>query len=139
MKRILGAVLLMVLGAGMLWASDNAQALGVLRNARYVYVTSYDGDQFSMDLFPQDREAIANVQDALRKSGKYMVVYEPHNADMVLAVMSRPSEDVLAVYDARHAGLGGTYLWRTMGRGGLDKNETPLVKQFLDNMAKFNK
>jgi hypothetical protein len=120
-----------------LWASDGAQALGVLRNARYVYVTSYDGDQFNFNLFPQDREAIANVQDALRKSGRYMVVYEPRNADMVLAVMSRPSEDVLAVYDAHR--LNGTYLWRTMGRGGLDKDETPLVKQFLENMAKFNK
>lgn len=129
----------MLSSVGMLWASDNAQALGILRNARYVYVTSYDGDQFNMNLFPQDREAIANVQDALRKSGKYMIVFEPRDADMVLAVMSRPSEDVLAVYDARRPGLGGTYLWRTMSRGGLDKDETPLVKQFLDNMAKFNK
>jgi hypothetical protein len=51
--------------------------------------------------------------------------------------MSRGSEDVLAVYDAH--GPQGTYLWRTMHRGGLQKEETPLVKEFLGEMAKFSK
>jgi hypothetical protein len=43
-------------------------------------------------------------------------------------VASRPSEDVLAVYDAH--GLRGNYLWRVMGCGGLESGETPLVTQF---------
>jgi hypothetical protein len=29
----------------------------VLKNARFVYVAAYDGDQFNTSLFPQDREA----------------------------------------------------------------------------------
>jgi hypothetical protein len=44
-------------------------------------------------------------------------------------VQSRPSEDLLAVYDAK--GWPRTnFLWRTMGRQGLQQGETPLVTQF---------
>src|SRR6267154_1543018 len=99
---------------------------GTLVNARYVYVTSYDGEQFNPDLLPEDRQAIGTVQDAIQKWGKFIVVYEPRQADIVLMVTSRPSEDVLAVYDA-HGWPRNQYLWRMMGRSGLQQNEAPLV------------
>jgi hypothetical protein len=99
---------------------------GTLVNARYVYVTSYDGDQFDPNLLSEDRQAINVVQDAMQKWGKVILVYEPGQADVVLMVMSRPSEDVLAVYDA-HGWPGNQYLWRMMGRSGLQPGETPLV------------
>jgi hypothetical protein len=92
---------------------------GTLVNARYVYVTSYDGDQFDPNLFPADRDAIGAVQDSIQKWGKFVV-------DVVLMVMSRPSEDVLAVYDAR-GWPRDQYLWRMMGRSGLQSGETPLA------------
>jgi hypothetical protein len=100
---------------------------GTLVNARYVYVTSYDGDQFDPNLLPEDRQAIGTVQDAMQKWGKFILVYEPRQADIVLMVMSRPSEDVLAVYDAHRWPGDGQYLWRMMGRNGLQPSETPLV------------
>lgn len=99
---------------------------GTLVNARYVYVTSYDGDQFDPNLLPEDRQAIGTVQDAMQKWGKFIVVYEPRQADIVLMVTSRPSEDILAVYDA-HRWPGNQYLWRMMGRSGLQPSEAPLV------------
>ena len=99
---------------------------GTLANARYVYVTSYDGDQFNINLLPEDRQAIGAVEDALQKWGKFTLVYEPNQADFVLMVMSRPSEDVLAVYDA-HGWPQNQYLWRMMGRSGLQTSETPFV------------
>ena len=99
---------------------------GTLVNARYVYVTSYDGNQFDPNLFPADRDAIGAVQDSIQKWGKFVVVYEPRQADVVLMVMSRPSEDVLAVYDA-HGWPRDQYLWRMMGRSGLQTGETPLA------------
>src|SRR5580700_6317787 len=99
---------------------------GTLVNAKYVYVTSYDGDQFNINLLPEDRQAISAVQDALQKWGKFTLVYEPRQADIVLMVMSRPSEDVLAVYDA-HGWPQNEYLWRVMGRSGLQPSEAPLV------------
>jgi hypothetical protein len=99
---------------------------GTLVNARYVYVTSYDGNQFDPDLLPEDRQAIGSVQDALQKWGKFTLVYQPGDADIVLMVTSRPSEDILAVYDA-HGWPRDQYLWRMMGRSGLQQNETPFI------------
>lgn len=99
---------------------------GTLVNAHYVYVTSYDGDQFNPNLLSEDRQAISAVQDAIEKWGKLVVVYQPQQADIVLMVTSRPSEDVLAIYDA-HGWPGNQYQWRMMGRNGLQRSETPFV------------
>ena len=102
---------------------------GILSNAQYVYVASYDGDQFNTNLLPEDRNAIGAVQDAIQKWGKLTLVYKPSEADIIILVTSRPSEDVMAVYDG-HRGPNGNYLWRVMGRDGLESGETPLVTQF---------
>ena len=116
------------------WAENASEMPRIFANARFVYVAAYDGDQFNPNLLPEDREAIARVQDSIQKWGKLTVVYRPQDADVILLVQSRPSEDVLAVYDA-HGGDASsrpsqTYLWRVMGRGGLQKGEMPLVSQF---------
>ena len=102
---------------------------GILANARYVYVASYDGDQFDPNLLPGDRDAIGAVQNAIQEWGKLIIVYRPSEADIILLVMSRPSEDLMAVYDAR-PWPSGNFLWRVMGRDGLQAGETPLVTQF---------
>ena len=91
---------------------------GILANARYVYVASYDGDQFDPNLLPEDQVAIGAVQNAIQEWGKLTLVYRPSEADIIILVTSRPSEDVLAVYDAR-PWPGGNFLWRVMGRDGL--------------------
>jgi hypothetical protein len=102
---------------------------GILANATYVYVASYDGDQFDPNLIPEDRDAIGAVQNAIQEWGKLMIVYRPSEADIIILVTSRPSEDLLAVYDG-HQGPNGNFLWRVMGRDGLQSGETPLVTQF---------
>ncbi|MGA9508903.1 MAG: hypothetical protein WBV55_09810, partial [Candidatus Sulfotelmatobacter sp.] len=104
------------LAACIAWAAPAPKATpqgvpafpGTLINSRYVYVTSYDGDQFNTNLFPEDRQAIATVQDALQKWGKFTLVYQANQADIVLMVTSRPSEDILAIYDA-HGWPGNQY------------------------------
>jgi hypothetical protein len=126
MNRALGASMIVLLTVAAIAEHKIPAFPKVLINARYVYVTSYDGDQYDPRLLPEDREAIANVQDAIQKWGRYALVYRPEQADMVLMVMSRPSEDVLAAYDG-HGWPWCTYLWRVMGQGGLQKGETPLV------------
>jgi hypothetical protein len=132
--RKLGAILsAMLILAAAAWAAPKPSTPdrpfpAVLKNARFVYVGSYDGDQFNPNLFPQDREAISAVEDSIRKWGKLMVVTRPSDADIIVLVQSRPSEDVLAVYDAHMR--GGQYLWRTMGRDGLQSGETPMATQF---------
>jgi hypothetical protein len=129
----IGAMLLIVaVAAAVPKALPSAQAEqpfpGTLRNARYVYVASYDGDEFNQRLLPEDRDAIVSVQNAIQKWGKLILVYKPEDADIILLVQSRPSEDVLAVYDARLS--TGQYLWRVMGRDGLQTGETPLLTKF---------
>lgn len=135
MRKLVAAMMVMF-AAAMAFAApkpprsaQNEQLFpATLRNARFVYVAAYDGDQFDPRLLPEDRDAIANVQDAIQKWGKLTLVYEPGQADIILLVQSRPTEDILAVYDAHLA--GGQYLWRVMGRGGLQKGETPLLTKF---------
>jgi len=135
-KKSLGILALLVLLAGVALATEAIPPLPkILNNARYVYVTSYDGDQFNPNLLPEDRQAIASVQDAIQKSGKFILVYQPGQADIVLMVQSRPTEDVLAVYDA-HGWPRNQYLWRVMGAGGLQQGETPFVTQFLQAFDK---
>jgi hypothetical protein len=151
MKRMKFTIVLssmILLLAGLSWAGPvsspvasktDAQTVpafpGTLVNARFVYVTSYDGDQFNINLLPEDRQAIATVQNAIQKWGKFTLVYEPNQADIVLMVMSRPSEDVLAVYDA-HGWPQNQYLWRMMSRSGLQPSEAPLM---LDMEKAFQK
>jgi hypothetical protein len=138
MKRNILAILLLSLALSTL---SSAAASGktpemprTLANARFVYVAAYDGDQFDPNLLPDDRAAIGRVEDAIQKWGKLTVVYRAQDADIILMVESRPSEDVLAVYDAHsgdaRSGPSQTYLWRVTGRGGLQKSEIPLFSQF---------
>ena len=136
-------IFLAAIAAAAAAPKDRVQSIppfpGSLVNAHYVYVTSYDGDQFDVNLLPEDRRAIGTVQDAIQKSGKFTVVYQPQQADMVLMVMSRPSEDTLAVYDGRGWQQESQYLWRMMGRNGLQAGESPLVanlEKAFDSAAK---
>lgn len=130
MKKISAVVGLLLLFAVSALATSQSNILlfpKTLTNARYVYVAAFDGDQFNPNLLPEDRAAIVNAQDALRQWGRYVIVYRAQDADMILLVQSRPTEDVIAAYDAHTP--GSDYLWRAMGRGGLQKGETPLVSQ----------
>ena len=138
MKKNIFATVLLSLALTMLSAAaasgNPPQMPRTLANARFVYVAAYDGDQFDPNLLPDDRAAIGRVEDAIQKWGKLTVVYRAQDADIILMVESRPSEDVLAVYDAHsgdaRSGPSQTYLWRVMGRDGLQKSEIPLFSQF---------
>jgi hypothetical protein len=136
MKRLSLPAAILIIGAAISAAAapipTTANVLafpGTLANARYVYVASYDGDQFNPDLLPEDWNAIGAVQDAIQKWGKLTIVYRPSEADVIILVTSRPSEDLMAVYDGHQEPIGN-FLWRVMGRDGLEYGETPLVTQF---------
>jgi len=141
--RNIWAVVCLLMLSGMAFAAPNKQVdlkpfPKTLINARFVYVTSYDGNEFSWNVLPEDRQAIGDVQQALKAWGRYVVVYEPRQADMILAVQKRGSEDVLAVYDAHSSG-DPVYLWRAMSDGGLDKNEMPIFAELRQAVEKASK
>jgi hypothetical protein len=142
-NKIWAVVCLFVLSAAMALAAPTAQTdvkpfPKTLINARFVYVTSYDGNEFNWNVLPEDRQAINDVQQALKDWGHYIVVYTPQQADMILAVQKRGSEDVLAVYDAHSSG-DPVYLWRAMSNGGLDKGEMPIFAELRQAVEKASK
>ena len=63
---------------------DNLSAL--FSNARYVYIQAEDGDMMKPGLFPEDREAIANVQDALKDWHRYALTINRGDADLIIIV-----------------------------------------------------
>jgi hypothetical protein len=58
----------------------------VFAQARYAYVQATDGNEFDPRLFPEDREAIANVENALRGWGRYSLTVRREDADIVFVV-----------------------------------------------------
>jgi hypothetical protein len=136
MKRWFIVPVLIVLPALALIAQTNWEFLSPLRNAQFVYVTSYSGTQFSANPLPEDRAAIGAVQTALQNL-QYTVVYHPEKADMIVAVERRPSEDVLAVY-SRESLRNGAYLWRATAKHGLSSPNLPLMQELRTALAKAN-
>ncbi len=138
-------------------------------NARYVYVTGYNGSEFSARSFPDDRLAITDVQNGIKRWKKYIVVYKPEDADLILLVRKgrvaalrpritiggrvpepeRPGlgtdadvgsgGDMLAVYDARAGGLDSAPLWRQMSNGGLNQPGLPLLERFRKDVEESAK
>jgi len=77
MKRALSGVLVWLIAAAVAMAAPETRDQpfpGTLINAKYVYVTAYDGNQFDPNRLPEDRQAIAAVEDAIQKWGHYVLV-----------------------------------------------------------------
>lgn len=141
-------------------AGKKAPLPALVVNARYVYVTGYNGSEYSTRSFPDDRRAITDIQDGLKKWKKYIVVYKQEDADLILLVRKGrvagirphvtiggripeqerpglgtdadvgPAEDMLAVYDARSGALDSAPLWRQLAPGGLNEPGLPLLERF---------
>jgi hypothetical protein len=58
----------------------------VFQNARYVYVEAVDGDILKPGLYPEDRQAITDVQDSIRAWNRYAIALNRGEADLVIVV-----------------------------------------------------
>ena len=58
----------------------------VFQNAKYVYVEAVDGDIFKPGLYPEDRQAISDVQDSIRDWNRYTIVTRRDEAELVFVV-----------------------------------------------------
>jgi len=130
-----------------------------LAQAQYVAL-GYDlGDRFvseiegiaNRDVLTEDRKALSDVRDELKKWNRYLVVERPAQAELLIAVRTgrrasvgvgapvggrRPSgattgrvelssrDDMLSVYEAG-SGLSGLLLWRGQRPGGLSSDSRP--------------
>ena len=87
MKLITSVALALTLAAPLALAKDKKKDLpAVFSSARYVYVEAESGDIMDPRLFPEDRQAIADVQDMLKDWNRYAVALNRQDADLVMIV-----------------------------------------------------
>ena len=88
MKLIPSVALALALAAPLALAKDKKtkDVPAILNTARFVYVEAEDGDIMNPRLFPEDREAIADVQDELRDWKRYAVALKQSDAELVMVV-----------------------------------------------------
>jgi hypothetical protein len=88
MKLITSVTLALILAAPLAFAKDKKKKdlPAVFSTARFVYVQAEDGDVMKPGLFPEDREAIGDVQDGLRDWKRYAVTINRSDAELVMIV-----------------------------------------------------
>lgn len=162
LKRNASLWLLLVFALALKGEDKNAIS-AVVRNATYVMVTTYSGDIFRPDVTPDDRHAVQNVQDKIQKWGRYKLVYNRGEADLILVVRTGrlaevkggmrvgthgsgesiggevgDRQDTLEVYMASQ-GINGPPLWRGRAPGGLKAPEMQLVQEFRSKVEASEK
>src|SRR5689334_16628121 len=162
LKRNASLCLLFVFALS-LKAEDKGAISAVIRNATYVMVTTYSGDVFSPDVTPDDRHAVQNVQDKIQKWGRYKLVYNRGEADLILVVRTGRLAEVkggvkvgthgsgksiggevgqpqgtLEVYLASE-GINGPAMWRGPAPGGLKAPEMQMVRELRSKVEASEK
>lgn len=64
----------------------SAQMPAVFGSARYVWVEAVDGDEYAPGLYPPDRQAIADVEDAMRHWNRYALTARRQEAELIFIV-----------------------------------------------------
>ncbi|HEY2823120.1 MAG TPA: hypothetical protein VGJ06_18900 [Candidatus Acidoferrum sp.] len=76
--------------------------------ARYAYVEALDGDIYSLNLIPEDREAIVNVENALRGWKHYDVTMRRSDAEILFVVRKERIASVKVGGTISHGPIPGT-------------------------------
>jgi hypothetical protein len=101
MKRFTTIALLLVLAPSLAFAKKKPKkpvVPAIFKQAQYVYVEATDGDEFNPALYPPDREAIANVEQAIREWKRYVLTFDRRDADLVFVVRTGRLAGVRAGY-----------------------------------------
>lgn len=84
--KAFGLLLLLVV-VPLSMAKDKQQQLpGLVVHAKYVFITTYNGDRFDPNAYPDDRQAARDVRDAIQHWGRYIPVERAQDADLILLV-----------------------------------------------------
>ncbi|HXY16226.1 MAG TPA: hypothetical protein VEI26_17180 [Terriglobales bacterium] len=156
-----GLYLVLLLFVLPLVAKDASTLPKLVLHARYVLVTTYFGDEpANARIPPDDRQAVADVEDAIQKWGRYTLVYERKNADLIFLVRKgrivgaqegvgihlgsgfpTPSVGPITGVDAGDPkdmlavynaaqGIDSAPIWRGRQNDGLQPPDMPLFAQF---------
>lgn len=86
-RRIAALVALGLLTAAMAQAKGKKTDVpAAFEHAQYIFVESMQGDEFRPGVYPDDRQAIYDVQDGLKDWNRYTLVMHRQQADIVLMV-----------------------------------------------------
>lgn len=105
---------------------DVAEAIG---KAQAVYVEAADGQQFDRNLDPQERMAIADVQDALQAWKRYRLVTQREDADIVIVVRRGHRMDPdggMTPVDNPNRGADPNNMPGGLPNRGMDPNASPM-------------
>ena len=124
MKLVAAVALTLALTAPLAVAKDKKKKdlPALFSTARYVYVEAEDGDIMNPRLFPEDREAIADVQDELKNWNRYAVALRQSEAELVMVVRRGRlvgAQGVGSVGVGTGPEMGGSY---PVGRNPVDPN-----------------
>ena len=134
----------------------------LVAHARYILVTTYSGDDLTNPhVTPDDRQAVVNVQNAIKKWGRFALAYKAQDAELILLVRkgrfvesmpgirigagsdTKPGvatevptdvgdpRDMLALYDASK-GIDSAPLWRGLMKSGLNPPQMDLMGELRD-------
>lgn len=123
MKRFTTIALLLVLVPTLAFAKKKPKkpvVPAIFGQAQYVYVEAIDGDQFNPRLYPPDREAIANVERAIREWKRYVLTFNRQDADLVVVVRTGRLAGVQGGYS--RGTIPGAQVGQPAGRQG---SQTP--------------
>lgn len=127
-------LVLSVAGAVLLYAKDKKQpnVPAAFGQAHTVYVESVNGQQFDRNLDPEDRMAIADVQDALQAWKRYRLVTQREDADIVIVVrrgngLSRDRD--AGPIDNPNRGPASSPMPNGLPNRGVDPNTPPMPGQ----------
>ena len=79
-------VLIPVLGLAQQKTNKHNEVPAIFQSAHYIFVEAVDGDAMKPGLYPEDRQAIFDVQDGLRDWNRYALATRRQEADLVLVV-----------------------------------------------------
>lgn len=85
-KHAFVVVFFLVLTAPWLAVQSKSRVPQLIVKARYVMVTTIQGTEPSPTVPPEDLRAVADVQAAIQKWGRYTLVYKPEEADLIIAL-----------------------------------------------------
>lgn len=97
----------------------------IFQNARYVYVQAMDGDITNPRLFPEDRQAIADVEDVIRDWNRYAIAITPSDADLIFVVR----KGRLASLQGHGTISAGPHPMPPMQPGGQNTSQDPSQRQ----------
>jgi hypothetical protein len=131
--------------------SKKPESLAILASAKFIFVEAFDGPNSPSSardprVTPEDREAVANVQNAMQKWGYYILTNRRSEADLVVFVRkgrmakadvaadASPNVDLFSVYSLNPQGKLSGPLWQKNLKDGLNAPKMVLFKDFKNDV-----